>query len=200
MATQEKGPKIRYEELNPRLWPAIVTLFGENGACGGCWCQWWRVERGGRLWEQTKGEPARRRMNRLVTSGRALGILAFDGQTPVGWCSFGSRRDFPRLETVKAYRRDDIADVWCVNCFFIARGHRGRGIARGLLRAALKAMRRRRVKTVEAYPVTASRDGKRLAPAFAWTGPLGIFEELGFREIQRLAPTKPLVRLDLEKR
>ena len=190
---------LRCEELKPAHWPVLEELFGSRGACGGCWCQWWRVERGGRLWEETKGEPARKRMRELTKTGKALGMLAFDGKAPVGWCSFGPRIDFPRIETVKAYRRDDTQDVWCINCFFIRSGHRGKGVARALLDAAIKAMRRRRVKTVEAYPVTLDKKGKKLAPAFSWTGPLKIFEEQGFKEIQRLAPTKPLVRLNLHK-
>ena len=35
-------------------WPAIEELFGSNGACGGCWCMWWRVPRGGKLWTEMK--------------------------------------------------------------------------------------------------------------------------------------------------
>jgi predicted GNAT family acetyltransferase len=191
---------ITYEELTPELWPALERLFGRNGACGGCWCMWWRVERGGKLWEETKGRRAKARIKKLVAAGEALGILAFDGESPVGWCSFGPRADFPRLETVKAYRRDDTEGVWCVNCFFIGRTHRGRGVARGLLKTALASMRRRGVKTVEGYPVTTTKDGRKLAAAFAWTGPERIFTEAGFKEVQRLAPTRPLLRKRLRGR
>ena len=189
---------FRYEELSPELWPAFERLFGKSGACGGCWCMWWRVERGGKLWEETKGRRAKARIKKLIGAGQALGILAYDeDDEPAGWCCFGPRADFPRLETVKAYRRDDTVGVWCVCCFYIPRARRGQGLSRGLLAAALGAMRRRRVKLVEAYPVTASKDGKKLAAAFAWTGPPKIFEEQGFVEVQRLAPTRPLVRLRL---
>lgn len=189
--------RIRYAELTPDLWPALEGLFGKNGACGGCWCQWWRVERGGKLWEEVKGAKNKRSLAAQVKAGQALGVLAFEGEQPVGWCAFGPRADFPRLERTRAYKHADTAGVWCINCFFIARSHRGRGVARGLLGATLKAMRKRKVRRVEAYPVTATQDGKRLASSFAWTGPLSIFSEQGFEEVQRLAPTKPLVRLDL---
>ena len=199
MVEKRQDLDISFEELQPSHWSAIEQLFGKNGACGGCWCQWWRVKRGGRLWEQTKGKRARMMMKKSVTSGTALGILAFDDKTPVGWCSYGPRKEFPRVETVKAYRRDDVADVWCINCFYITRKYRGRGIARGLLGSALAAMKRQKVSLVEAYPVTESRDGKKLAAAFSWTGPMNIFQEVGFREVQRLAQTKPLVRLNLGK-
>jgi GNAT superfamily N-acetyltransferase len=188
---------ISYQELRPAHWPRLERLFGANGACGGCWCQWWRVPRGGKLWEEIRGAKAKRRFKAQVSEGRALGVLAFEGERPVGWCSLGPRADFPRLETVRAFRSQDTQGVWCVNCFFIPRSHRGKGIARGLLTAALKAMRRRRVERVEAYPVTATRDGKALAAAFAWTGPEKIFLEQGFVEVQRLAPTRPVMRLVL---
>jgi len=188
---------IRYVELSPEGWAGVERLFGEKGACGGCWCMWWRVERGGRLWEETKGDRARHRLQELVTSGKAQGILAYAGDTPVGWCAFGPRSDFPRLETVKAYHRDDAANVWSIPCFYIDRRWRGRGLARGLLQAALAAMRARGATLVEAYPVTATKEGARLAAAFSWTGPLNIFRDVGFEEVQRSSPTKPLVRLRL---
>ncbi len=187
-----------YHELEPNRWRDLTQLLGPNGAQDGCWCMWWRRPHGGKLWEAKKGRPNRDAMRRLVQNRKASGILAYQGDTPVGWCAFGPRLDFPRLETVKAFRRDDIDDVWSVNCFYIARGYRGQGVARGLLAAALKAMRRRGARTIEAYPVTTTGKGDRVQPAFAYTGPLSIFEQAGFQEIQRLAPTRPLLRRTLK--
>lgn len=189
-----------YSPLTPERWPDLTALFGKNGAADGCWCMWWRRPRGGKLWEEKRGRPNRDAMRRLVRAERALGMLAYDGDTPVGWCGYGPRADFPRIETVKAFRRDDTAGVWCINCFYIARGARGQGVARGLLDAVLGDLRRRRVRTVEAYPVTTTEDGRRVQPGFAFTGPLHIFAERGFREVQRLSPTRPLVRLELATR
>ena len=39
---------------------AIEALFGERGACAGCWCMHWRLERGGQLWRAMQGEPNKR--------------------------------------------------------------------------------------------------------------------------------------------
>ena len=197
MSKRSGAATIRCVELTPELWSAVETLFGANGACGGCWCMWWRVERGGRLWDETKGAKAKSRFRTLVKSGEARGILAFERDLPVGWCAFGPRTEFPRLETVKAYRREDRAEVWSINCFFIARAHRGKGVARALLQAAVSACRSNGARILEGYPVTTTKDGRTMAAAFAWTGPLKIFEEEGFEVIQASPPTKPLMRRSL---
>jgi GNAT superfamily N-acetyltransferase len=190
--------EIETRELTPALWPEIEKLFGNNGACGGCWCMWWRVERGGKLWESTKGKPAKRTFRELVVTGRARGIVAFAAGEPVGWCSFGPRADFPRLDRVRAYRRPDTDGVWSINCFFIPRPFRGKGVARALLKAAVQACTHHGAQVIEGYPVITSREGKQLAAAFSWTGPLKIFEEQGFEVVQATPPTKPLVRRTLE--
>ena len=52
--------KIETRELTPDLWPDLETLFGSNGACGGCWCMYWRQERG-EDWSQLKGARNKRR-------------------------------------------------------------------------------------------------------------------------------------------
>lgn len=189
---------LRCVELTPDLWPALERLFGPQGACGGCWCMWWRVPRAGKLWQETKGAPAKRRFKRLVLAGEALGVLAFAGDEAVGWCAFGPRRAFPKLERARAYQRADTEGVWSVNCFYVARAWRGRGVTRALLDAAVEACARQGAAAVEAYPVTTTRDGRRVAATFAYTGPIGIFEERGFEVVQRESPTRPLVRLRLD--
>jgi GNAT superfamily N-acetyltransferase len=133
-------------------------------------------------------------MKALFRSGEITGLIAYDGDRPVGWCSYGPRTSFPRLETVKAYRRDDIEKVWSVNCFYIDKDCRNRGLARAMLKAALDFMRRRGVRLVEAYPVPLTRDGKKLPAAFVYTGPLSLFEQAGFEIVQRLSRSRPLMR------
>ena len=189
--------KLRTVELAPELWPAFERLLGSRGGCGGCWCMAWRVERGGKLWEETKGERAHHMMRSLVKEQRAYGILAFEGDEPVGWCSIGPRAHFPRLDRVRAYRRDDTEGVWSINCFFIPRAHRGKGVSRLLLAAAVAACSRHGAKIVEGYPVTLTKAGEKLPAAFAWMGPLRIFEEAGFKVAQATSPSRPLVRLAL---
>src|SRR4026207_1863807 len=122
---------LRVEELTPRHWPQVEALFGDKGACGGCWCMWWRVERGGALWEQTRGAPAKRAFKKLVTAGRAPRAPAPPGAhppalaaPPVGGCASGPRADFPRVSTVRAYKQTETpAGLWSINCFYIDKDH-----------------------------------------------------------------------------
>ena len=92
---------VTTSELCPELWPAVETLFAATGACGGCWCQAWRIEKGER-WADVKGPRAKERLRRGVLSGEVHGVLAFDGEMPVGWCTFGPRDSFPRLNRARS--------------------------------------------------------------------------------------------------
>ena len=173
-----KKPKLAVRDLSPALWPALEELDGPRGACGGCWCMYWRLEKGER-WDDLKGAPAKRRFKSLVTSGKAQGAIAFAGKVPVGWIAIGRRQGFPRLDRARTLACEDAADVWALPCFFIKPGWRDQGVAAALLAHALKSLRKRGAKVAEGYPVNL-KPGQRLPNAFAWTGTRSIFANAGF--------------------
>lgn len=63
-----------------------------------------------------------------------------------------------------------------------------------LLEQAVAAAGKRGASLVEGMPVTKTKGGKKLPPVFSWTGPEIIFKRCGFKEVQRLAPSRPLYR------
>jgi len=192
--------RFDFKEVNSNFWKDFEKLFGENGACGGCWCQWLRVPKGGKLWEETKGAKARQMTKNLFRSNEISGLLAYDGARPVGWCSYGPRSVFPHLDRMKAYLRDDDLDhdrLWCINCFFIDRRYRKQGLSQLMLRAALGFMKDKGIELVEAYPTVLTKEGKRLPAAFSFTGPMKIFEREGFELVQRLSHSRPLMEKKL---
>ena len=160
-------------------WPVIEALFGANGACGGCWCMWWRVPMGGKAWDAAKGVPNREAFRALVQSGRASGVLAFDGDRPVGWCAVGPRADFPRLERSKALARAWSDTTWSINCLYVPARERGRGVATALVEAAVALAFESGAREIEAYP-QAVRPGQRQAGAFVWTGVPVLYARAGF--------------------
>ena len=193
----ELKPSVIVRELRTDDWPSIAKLFGDKGACGGCWCMSWRVPHGGKTWQAVLGEPNRKAFKKLLQEGEAHGILAFDQGEPVGWCNFGKRSEFPRIETVKAYQRSDTKDVWSINCFFILKPYRSTGLSEKLLAAAVAAIKKRKGEIIEGYPVPLTKDGKQLPAAFSYTGPDTIFERAGFKVAQRISHSRPLYRLEV---
>lgn len=151
------------------------------------------VEKGGAAWQACKGEPNRRTFLRLLKQGRAQGALAFADDKPVGWCNFGPRTDFPRLQRSRVLSYEAASETWSINCFFIAAGWRRRGIDGALLKSAIETAFARGARVLEAYP-TPQKTGETLAAAFAWTGTRTLFAKAGFK------PSEDNARLWLKRR
>lgn len=194
-AKKPSMPELRTRLLSADMWPELLQLFGGKGACGGCWCMSWRIEKGER-WEEVKGPTAKRRLKQLVTSGKAQGCLAFDGDEPVAWCTFGPRLDFPRLQRARTLACSDATDVWSIPCFFIRPDYRKRGVAGLLLHDTLSHLEEIGVKTVEAYP--AQTRGNELPAAFVWTGVPSLFRAAGFKAVGKPEHAKLRMRKTLQ--
>jgi GNAT superfamily N-acetyltransferase len=188
----ERTEEISIRVLEPTDWPLIERLFGANGACGGCWCMWWRVEKGGKTWEEAKGPKNRGRMQRLVKQGAVHAVIASIDGEPVGWCSFGPRASFPRLMNSRVLEHETSDDTWSIVCFFIPAKHRGRGVATRLLAAASAHAFQLGARTIEGYPVVPHGEDARMPAAFAWTGVPAVFAASGYRPIEREPGLRPI--------
>ena len=187
--------KLEFRPLTPAEWPNLEKLFGERGACGGCWCMWWRLKRS--EFERQKGAGNRKAFRKLVGAGPAPGILALAGGEPVGWCAVGPRDSYPALARSRVLQPVDEQPVWSVTCLFVARPWRRRGVTVELLKAAAAHARRHGGRIVEGYPVE-PRSG-RLPDAFAWTGLPAAFRKAGFTEVARRSATRPIMRRALRR-
>lgn len=188
--------KIETKELRPDMWKDLQILFGSNGACGGCWCMSWRTQKGEK-WEDIKGQVAKKRFKDLVESGKAHGVLAYHQGVPVGWCSFGSRQEFSKLDRAPSLKCDDAEQVWSIPCFFIHKDYRLQGVGTLLLNHALKILKKKKVKIAEGYPVKAYNYGKSIPPAFAWTGTGSMFKKAGFKIVGNKNGGKQRVRTEI---
>lgn len=185
---------LRLAAVRSSDWPAVETLFGPNGAAGGCWCQWWRVEKGGKSWEACKGAPNRLALKTQIEAGAVHAILARRGRSPVGWCCVGPRPDFPRLRKSRMARAHDAENAWAVTCLFVVRAERGKGVGQSLVRAATALAFQRGAKEVQAYPAPI-KEGARSVDVFAWTGVPAMFPQKdGWRRIDD-GEGRPALRL-----
>ena len=168
----------------------VGTLLGPRGGPGGCWCMLWRMKR--KDYDAAGAEGRKAAMQAVFASDRACGLLAYDGETPVGWCSIAPRSAFPRLEGSRILAPVDDAPVWSITCFFIARDHRRGGLSVRLLGAAADHVVRLGGSVVEGYPVDPDR--KDYPAAYAWVGLAGAYRKAGFQEVARRSPTRPIMR------
>lgn len=190
MAVEKRPQKLTFHPLTPARWADLETLFGERGACGGCWCMFWRQTRA--EYEKKKGAGNRRAFKKIVESGKAPGILAYADGAPVGWCAVAPRTDYSTLGRSRVLAPVDERVVWSVPCFFVARPFRRRGLTVELLRAAVDFARRKGAKIIEGYPVEARKD--KMPDVFAYTGLPSAFRRAGFVEVVRRSRTRPIMR------
>jgi GNAT superfamily N-acetyltransferase len=181
--------KLKILPLTPELWPALEDLFGDKGACNGCWCMYWRI---GAAYRKQPREKNKAAFRRVVNNGSPPGLLAFDGDVAVGWCQLTPRSALPRLEREWRLRRVDEVPVWSISCFYVRIGYRKRGVTSALIAAALKAAKRAKAPLLEAYPLDADK-----TPSASGTGFASTFVRAGFKEVARYSPPRPIMRHDL---
>jgi GNAT superfamily N-acetyltransferase len=143
--------------------------------------------------EYRRGQGAgNRRALRRLTQEFPPGLLAYEAGRPVGWVAVAPREQYRRLETSRVLAPVPAERVWSVPCFFVASEHRGRGVTRALLDAALGFARRHGARHVEGYPVVAT--GARQAAAFVFPGFDSTFRRAGFRELARRSRARCIMR------
>lgn len=176
--------------LTSGRWRDFEELFGAKGACGGCWCMFPRLTRS--EYERSKGEGNRRKMRKLVESGRVPGLLGYVDGKPAAWCSIEPRELIGSLARSRILAPVDDEPVWSIVCLFIAKGHRGRGLSKKMIEAAVRYSRQRGATLVEAYPVEPKKTP--MPAVFAYPGIASAYLAAGFREVARRSETRPIMR------
>ena len=97
--------KLHIHPLTADRWDDFEALFGANGACGGCWCQWFLLPN--KIYETQKGEGNRQAMRQIVESGAVPGLLAYHEGQPIGWVAVAPRKDYSRLQRSRILRPVD---------------------------------------------------------------------------------------------
>jgi GNAT superfamily N-acetyltransferase len=186
--------KFNFYPVTKESWKDFESLFGEKGACAGCWCMYWRMRR--KDYDAQRGSGTKRKMKNLINGEIIPGILAYDNDVPVGWCSVAPREDFPVLENSRVLQRIDDKPVWSVVCFFINKDYRRKGLSVELLNAAKKYVKNNGGKILEGYPVEPK--AAKSPDVFVWIGLASAFRKAGFKEIIRRSETRPIMRFSIK--
>jgi GNAT superfamily N-acetyltransferase len=142
--------KIAVYPVVRRNWDDFTRLFEARGAPHYCFCTPYRFSGVAGLTKKRK----KSKMRHFVTEGTPIGVLAYDGDEPVGWCSIAPRETYVRLERSKTMARKTPlgTPTWTVSCFFVARSHRHQGVTRALLEGAVRYAKKLGARVVEGYP------------------------------------------------
>jgi GNAT superfamily N-acetyltransferase len=189
-----RSDQLEFQPLTPDRWGDLEALFGERGACGGCWCMYWRLTRA--RYNIDKGERNKRAMKAIVESGEIPGILAYANGVPVAWCSVAPRESFSALDRSRILKPVDDQAVWSVACLLVDKKHRRQGVSVKLLKAAIDFVRGRGGRIIEGYPVDPKKDQP---DAFVWTGLASAFIKAGFKEVERRSESRPIMRCEIRK-
>lgn len=182
--------ELTFHPLTLDRWADFELLFGERGACGGCWCMLWRRPRA--EFESGKGAGNKEAMHSVVAAGGTPGLLAYANRVPVGWCAVAPRACYPALARSRVLRAADDLPVWSVSCLFVEKSHRRQGVSVALLKAAVRFVEKQGGTVVEGYPVEPK--SPNMPAVFAWTGTVSAFLKAGFHEHRRGSPTRPIMR------
>ena len=183
--------QITFEPLTRNNWNKFEELFGSKGACGNCWCMYYRRNKTDFL-EGKADDGNKNGMKELVWNNKPAGILGlYEGQA-IAWCAFAPREDFIKLEKSRVHKRIDDKEVWSIPCFFIDKKFRRNGVSVALLKGVINYAKMKGIKIVEAYPTIPTQD--KLPDSFAWIGLYKSFERAGFEIADRTSKNRPMVR------
>ena len=182
------------KELTSERVSDLEALFGADPLTDRCWCVWHivRVEdfhAAGREGNRAKFEEL------LANSHEPVGLIAYEGNEPVGWCAAGPRARFTRAvetPTLRGRNRHEDDTVWLVPCFFVKDTARKRGVTAALLKRAVGAAKKARAVAIEGFP---DARGKRVERGAR--GSESVFASCGFVPVSRPSSARVVMRLEL---
>ncbi len=179
-----------FKPLSKKNWNDLELLFGEKGACGGCWCMWWRLRN--KEYENSKGIKNKELFQILIDENEHLGILAYENKKPIGWCSISPRQSLKRLETSRLFKPIDKILVWSITCLYVNKDYRNKGLSTQLINNASEYAFEKGAECVESYPIQPKKN--KMPDVFAYVGIKNAFEKSGFEIVKRPSETRLIMR------
>lgn len=185
---------MRVHPLTEKRLPDLERLLASDGIADNCWCMWFMK----RVADFHADGRERNRDEFIAMSRRSpepLGVIAYAGNEPVGWCAAGPRARYTRAittPTMKGSDRSEDESVWLVPCLFTRSAERIPGVARALLDGAVELARRQGANAIEGFPDAGGKRSDRGA-----RGDERLFEAYGFEAVRRPSPVRVIMRKKL---
>jgi GNAT superfamily N-acetyltransferase len=157
----------------------VATMLGpRNPSSTVCWCLSHRLD--SRTNRELVGPARGEYVRELCARDVAPGVLAYDGDTVVGWAAVAPRAELPFARSRKIPHVDE-QPVWSLWCVKVRPGHRGQGIAPVLVSGATDYAFSLGAPVVEGYPV--DNQGAKVDLTMAYVGTRKVFEDAGFTKV-----------------
>ena len=180
---------LTVKPLTPKLLTQLDKLFNDSPVTQKCYCMYWRIG-----FDYKKNSPKQNKelFKKEVEQNNAKGLIAFIDENPVGWCQVTPKQNLDHLQKSWKLKNETKENTWCISCFYIKKGYRKQGIASELIKEAIKFSKNNGTQILEAYPVD-----HKVSTSSTFTGFATTFKKLGFKEIKRNVPARPIMQIKL---
>ena len=179
--------EVKIVDINEKNFDSIPRPADHRYNCHECF--FWMGKKDGKLdlvkqkerWFLKRGE-------RYGSLGKLL--LWGKRQKAIGFIQFGPISEF---ETAKIFYRDTAPiprNGWCITCVTMETNYRKKGLAKRLINNVLRDLKRRKVRTVDVYPVKEPKSLNQIPD-----GPVTLWKELGFEKAFKILKKK-IIRQD----
>jgi ribosomal protein S18 acetylase RimI-like enzyme len=151
-----------------------MVAYADNPNWSRCFC----MERLVDDYESSTKQQNRAARSELILSAKANGLVAYRLGRVVGWCHAAPKNELVNVEGEKD------PEVGAIVCFVVAPDQRRQGVATTLLDAALDHLRKRGMKSAEAYPFIGEMDPSRWSN-INYVGPLSMYVKAGFEVAEK---------------
>jgi GNAT superfamily N-acetyltransferase len=154
----------------------FVAVVNPNRRASHCWCLSHRLV--AREIDELGHGSREAAFRALCDRANPPGVIGYDDDEPVAWCSIGPRAENTRLTRSRLIRPIDDLAVWSIICVVVRGGRRKRGYTTPLLEGAVAYAASRGAPAVESYPVDPGAG--RIDLTMAFVGTRAMFEKAGF--------------------
>lgn len=190
---------LHIERATGKIADEVIELFVRCDAP--CHCQFFQFSGDNRDWQMRCGvdrEANARALRSDLEKGQLHAFVAMTGGKVVGWMRLDHPESLGKRYQGRLYRGlpcfdGDRHGTISIVCFLVDPELRTRGVAKCMLQAGMTWAQEMGYRALEAFP----RGAQDVTPEEQWTGPVKLYEQLGFRKIHDFE-AYPVFRWDFD--
>ncbi|MGB1205936.1 MAG: GNAT family N-acetyltransferase [Chitinophagales bacterium] len=173
--------KMNIKIITKDNWEDFVQLLSINPQCSECWCLNHRVAPN----EIVYGDVAKNRMEKLVCQNRVGGLLGYLDKKCVAWISVDSLASQVGHDYI--LEGNEVPEnSWTIHCLYIDPKHRGQGLSKKLIEAAIEYAKDNNAKKILVFPIPPSSKDNDFPEDDEFSGRYSTYKKLGFVEDFRM--------------